>query len=118
MIRFRLLAVSDDAQCDMHSIVAQSSPLRLGRYAARAHTECELADMIEASCVRSGADERKDRARRSRQALAPYSNARAANGGSTLSSPCIVIEQAVCGHMGHPDSCFQLEDQDPGDEKH
>jgi hypothetical protein len=48
MIRCRLLADAwDDAQRDVRATVGESSFIGLGRYAARAHMERELADMLE-----------------------------------------------------------------------
>jgi hypothetical protein len=48
MIRCRLLADAwDDAQRDLRAIVGDNSSIRLGRYAARAHVERQLADLLE-----------------------------------------------------------------------
>jgi hypothetical protein len=48
MVRCRLLADAwDDTQRDVRGLGGESSPIGLGRYAARAHMERELADMLE-----------------------------------------------------------------------
>jgi hypothetical protein len=48
MIRCRLLADAwDGAQRDLPAVVGENSSIGLGRYAARAHMERQLADMLE-----------------------------------------------------------------------
>jgi hypothetical protein len=48
MIRCWLLADAwDEAQRDVQTIAGENSSIGLGRYAARAHFERELADMLE-----------------------------------------------------------------------